>query len=87
MFINQEKGTYRVSELDFVFHGQSNVGKILKHLTCSQKSIKLDIHATSQTYRVTQEEQHWYTLCIPKTHDAKHPNNWVVNNLFRQRGG
>ena len=46
-------GAYRVFKLDFVSHGQSNVEKTSKQITCSYKSIKLDIHATSQTYRVT----------------------------------
>ena len=46
-------GAYRVFRLDFVSHGQSNVEKTSKQITCSYKSIKLDIHATSQTYRVT----------------------------------
>ena len=49
----QEMGVYRVFQLDFVSHGQSNVEKKSKQFTCSYKSIKLDIHATSQTYRVT----------------------------------
>ena len=53
-------GASRVSQLDFVSHGQSNVENGSKYLTCSYKSIKLDIHATSQTYRVTQLKQHWY---------------------------
>ena len=43
-------------------HGQSNVEKTLKQFTCSYKSIKLDIHATSQKYRVTLQEQNWYTM-------------------------
>ena len=53
-------GASRVSQLDFVSHGQSNVENGSKYLTCSYKSIKLVIHATSQTYCVTQLKQHWY---------------------------
>ena len=55
-------GAYRVFKLDFVSHGQSNLEKTSKQFTCSYKSIKLDIHATSLTYRVKILEQHWYTM-------------------------
>ena len=64
----QEMGVYRVFQLDFVSHGQSNVEKTSKQFTCSYKFIKLDIHATSQKYRVTLQEQNWYTMVsLPNT--------------------